>query len=306
MGDLEDIKKRTEETLQKDSDNVEELGGIIVDLEMLASEVSDWIDDAKEDEPDDPEMKGRAELLVPYISEARKLKERLEKRADKLRKKRDELEEAAQKRPKPPDKRQKPPPQNLPPWTNWDAFKRQYGNFWKQHIAPKNAQELTAGQSAQQIPLLSTGAIQKQGNTYTANQKGTGWILFAFKNGYEFRNYVATFKMKIISLGGAVVLLPRGLLLPVNRFGQVSAFGRGISFPKQMVGKEFTISVTVSEQDVTIVVNNGAPQTFKLPDPSLPLPKNPNPPAGIPILLLRDGASIQILGVSFQLNAIKQ
>ena len=91
LGDFDDIKKRAEETLQRDSDNVSDLGGIIVDLEMLASEVRDWIDDAKENDPDNPEMKERAELLASYINKAKGLKERLEKRAEKLRKKRDEL-----------------------------------------------------------------------------------------------------------------------------------------------------------------------------------------------------------------------
>ena len=306
VSDLEDIKKRTEEALRRDSNDVSELGGIIIDLEMLASEVSDWIDEAKQDESDDPEVKGLAELLMPYISEAKELQERLENRADELRKKRDELEKAAEKRQKPPDKRQKPPQQNQPPWTNWNAFKQRYGGFWRQHIAPKNSPELTVGQLPPQIPLFVAGAIQKQGNTYTANQNGIGWILFAFKNGYEFRNYTATLKMKITNLGGGVALLPRGLLLPTSRSGQLSAYGQGIAFPKQVVGKELTIKVTVSEQDVIVVANNSAPQKFKLRDSSLPLSQNPNPPAGVPILLLRDGASVQIINISFQLNAMKQ
>jgi len=92
LGNFDGIKKRAEETLQKDSDKVLELDSIIVDLEMLASEVSDWIENAKEDDPDNPGMKERAELLAFYINKAKGLKERLERRAEKLRKKRDELQ----------------------------------------------------------------------------------------------------------------------------------------------------------------------------------------------------------------------
>jgi len=111
--------------------------------------------------------------------------------------------------------------------------------------------------------------------------------------------------MKIVNLGGGVALLPRALLLHSNRFGQLSGYGQDIPFPQQAVGREFTIKVTVSGQDVTIIVGNGAPQSLKLRDPSLPMSQKPNPPAGVPMLQLRDGASIQILGASFKLNAIK-
>jgi len=176
LGDFDDIKRRAKETLQKDSEKVSELGGIIIDLEMLASEVEDWIDDAREDDPDDPEMKGRAELLASYIDEAKELKERLRRRAEKLRKKRDELQKTAAKKPKPPDNRRNPPQQNQPPWADWDAFKQRYGHIWKERIAPNNAPELTVGQFPQQIPLVIFGAIQRQGNTHTAAQNGVGFL----------------------------------------------------------------------------------------------------------------------------------
>ena len=272
---------------------------------MLASEVGDWIDDAKEDNPDDPEMKGRSELLASYIDAAEELKERLKKRAEELRQKRDELQKNAQPTPKPSDRQQNPPQQNQPPWANWDAFKQRYGHTWKEKIAPNNAPELTVGQFAKRIPMVILGAIQRQGNTHTAAKNGVGWIFFGFKNAYEFRDYTAAFKMKIVNLGGGVTLLPRALLLRSNRFGQLYGYGQDIPFPKQAVGKDFTIKVTVSEQDVTIIVGNGAPQNFKLRDPFLPMFRNPNPPAGVPMLQLRGGASVQILGVSFKLNAIK-
>ncbi len=250
-------------------------------------------------------MKGRAELLAPYINKAKELKERLEKRAEKLRKKRDELQKTAARNPKPPDNQQNPPQQNQPPWANWDAFKQNYGRFWKQNIVSNNAPELTVGQSPQQIPLVSLGAIQRQGNTHTAAQNGAGWIFFGFKNAYEFRDYTATFKMKIVNLGGGVTLMLRALIFRSTRSGQLFGYGQGVSFPQQAVGKEFTIKVTVSGQNVTINVGNAAPQNLKLRDPSLPMSQRPNPPVGVPMLQLRNGASVQILGASFKLNAKK-
>ena len=302
LGELETLRNRAEELLKKESGEATELGGIIVDLGMLAGEVEDWLDEAQNEE--DETLKGRADLLAPFVKEAKALKQKLEQRLAQLRRKKEELEKRVERPSKPSDNKQ-----NMPPWLNWEVFKQNYSRAWRQAVAPGNAPELTPGQSAQTIPFSSIGGLRREGNNhiYSVPANGVGWLFLAFKNGYEFRNYSVTLRIKIIDMGGGVGFMPRGLIFRHPNTNVLFGMGSVVdlrSFAK--AGQEVTIKLTLTGETGSLSIN-GRQGNITLPDPNKPMTAKPrpNPPAGVPMLQLIRGAKIQVLGAAFKLNAIK-